>query len=343
MSDFSFRLIQHDGIIYLNLFWKAAHHALKRTANEERQWPVLPPDFKSTWECLALAHRLTQQHSFFFSQKLVEEIDIFRCIMCGSDIMKCLELAQASPMANSVLYLKVAPYDMAHLINLRYKEHNRPRLSVGLGLVGNLQGGEKKNGSDQTDQHTVERKPGKLWSNLKRKEDFLNYVAESQVPESFPKKLPSKRIGRRFWHHEDIVECGRIIQHLQQIQVEPGSVLEAKYLARLETEVQRFEALVSICQLCAVEQEGVKTVEGWAVVEDTYAEFNVPFRNIQGERLDLLRLLPDSKICRSCANLLCCYGSHVVSRGVLQEEEPIIIYFSWELVQLSGLSTQKYT
>jgi hypothetical protein len=144
MSDFSFRLIQHDGIIYLNLFWKAAHHALKQTANEERHWPVLPPDFQSTWEYLALAHRLTQQHSFFLSQKLVEEIDIFRCIMCGSDIMKCLELAQASPMANSVLYLKVAPYDMAHLINLQYKEHNRPRLSVGIGLVGNLQGGEKK-------------------------------------------------------------------------------------------------------------------------------------------------------------------------------------------------------
>ena len=77
MSDFSFRLIQHDGIIYLNLFWKAAHHALKRTANEERQWPVLPPDFQSTWECLALAHRLTQQHSFFMSQKLVEKIDFF--------------------------------------------------------------------------------------------------------------------------------------------------------------------------------------------------------------------------------------------------------------------------
>ena len=63
-------------------------------------------------------------------------------------------------------------------LNLQYKEHNRPRLSVGLGLVGNLQGGEKKNGSDQTDQHTVERKPGKLWSNLKRKAESLPAVKE---------------------------------------------------------------------------------------------------------------------------------------------------------------------
>jgi hypothetical protein len=156
---------------------------------------------------------------------------------------------------------------------------------------------------------------------LKRKEDFLNYVAESQVPESFPKKLPSRRIGRRFWHHEDIVECGRIIQHLQQIEVEPGSEFEAKMEARLEAEVERFESLASVCQLCVVEREGVKTVEEWAVNEGTYQKFNVPFKNIDGERLELLRLLPNSKICRSCADLLCSYGSHVVSRGVLVEEE----------------------
>ena len=188
------------------------------------------PDILYTKQILFIIHRLTKFHSLQGEKRFVTERDILLTNLSGSDLLDSLNAIQAHIVHSTFVFLKEQPANMVRDHHWRGRstietdEDGVSRSvyhSIGLGLISQLEGGEKNNGFTKSTQYFVNREHDQIWRCLKQHQDFADFVAESSFPRRYKRASSHCRVTARYWYEYDLeYSLGQVaqLQNLQQLE-----------------------------------------------------------------------------------------------------------------------------
>ena len=129
--------------------------------------------------------------------------------------------------------------------------------SIGLGLISQLEGGEKNNGFTKSTQYFVNREHDQIWK----------FVAESSFPQRYLYKHASShcRVTARYWYEYDLeYSLGQVakLQNLQQLKE-----LSPRQVVLLTKHCNIVQKLNSLCVFCE-DMVPVCAFTAWATGEN---------------------------------------------------------------------------